>query len=500
MQIKRIGLVVFLWFPALFLCGLTRGQGLTTDSAFSEPSVAAGFAFDRFPLTLVSGERTEAVGPLFYEETNAESHTLAFPPFYSSYEEPGVEAREKQFLYPLWNWEVYGGEWRWQFAEILSGAGGLEPNEDKTRRFTLFPFYFQQRSEDSNKNYTAVAPFYGHLRNRLFRDRIDFVMFPFYSETQRKDVVTDNYFYPFVDVRRGDGMKGWQVWPFVGSEHKVVTMQTNGFGDVTLNGGHDQFFCMWPFWLSQDNGLGTTDPAKFRASIPLFVKERSPLRDQTSVLWPLFTWVNERGRKYREWEGPWPLVIFARGEGKTTSRVWPLFSQSHDATLERDAYLWPLYQYQRLHADPLDQQRRSVLFYLYVNVLERNTATATHRQRVAVWPFFTWNRDFQGNERLQVLAPFEVVLPTNRGLLRNWSPLWSIWRSEVNPRAKASNQSFLWNLYHRQTGPGCKKISLLFGLFQYQRGVKEHQTKVFYLTVSKSPPEAPAAPVKAVQQ
>jgi hypothetical protein len=247
---------------------------------------------------------------------------------------------------------------------------------------------------------------------------------------------------------------------------------------------------VWPLWLRQDSGLGTADPDNFRASIPLFVKERSPLRDQTSVLWPVFTWVEERGRKYHEWEGPWPFVIFARGEGKTTSRVWPIFSESHNATQESDSYLWPLYRYKRLHADPLDQQRRSVLFYLYVNVLERNTGTGTHEQRISLWPLYTWNRDFNGNRRLQVLAPLEVVLPTNRGLLRNWSPLWSLWRAEANPLSGSESQSFLWNLYRREASPGQKKISLLFGLFQYQREGAYHQTHLFYLNISGRP--APA--------
>ena len=74
------------------------------------------------------------------------------------------------------------------------------------KRFTLFPIYFQQRSPDPKENYTALASFYGHLRNRLFRDEIFFVMFPIYSETRKRDVVTENYLYPFFDLRHGDGL------------------------------------------------------------------------------------------------------------------------------------------------------------------------------------------------------------------------------------------------------------------------------------------------------
>ena len=49
-------------------------------------------------------------------------------------------------------------------------------------------------------------------------------------------------------------------------------------------------------------------------------------------MWPFFSHVDDREKKYHEWELPWPLVIFARGEGKTANRVWPFFSRVHDDT------------------------------------------------------------------------------------------------------------------------------------------------------------------------
>jgi len=213
------------------------------------------------------------------------------------------------------------------------------------------------------------------------------------------------------------------------------------------------------------------------------------LRDSTSVMWPFFTWIDERGKKYHEWQGPWPFVIFTRGEGKTTSRVWPLFSQSHNSTLENDSYLWPLYQFHRVHSDPLDQQRTRVMFYLFENTVEKNTLTGAEKRRVDMWPFFTWHRDFNGNSRLQILALIEPVLPGNPGIERNWSPLWSVWRAENNPKTDAGSQSLLWNFYRHDTTATSKKCSLLFGLFQYQSSAEMKKMRVFYLPVFWSRPE-----------
>jgi hypothetical protein len=312
-------------------------------------------------------------------------------------------------------------------------------------------------------------------------------MFPLFGETRKRDVVTDNYLFPIVHVRHGDGLTGWQVWPFAGHEHKDVTTQTNGFGDISLVAGHDHLFYFWPFYFKQDNGVGADDPEKIRASIPLFITSRSPQRDSTTVLWPFFTSIDDRAKKYQEWQVPWPFVIFTRGEGKHTSRVFPLFSESHNAIKESDAYLWPLYTFKRTQAEPLDQQRARWLFYFYDRLSEKNTETGAEKIRLDAWPFFTWHHDFNGDERLQILAPLEPGVPDNPGIEKNWSPLWSLWRAEKNPKASAASQSLLWNLYRRDTAPARKKVSLLFGLFQYQSTEQTEQTRLFYFTVFQTP-------------
>jgi hypothetical protein len=458
--------------------------------AFAEDNFHAGPLYDQFPLTLDSGWRTEAVGPLFYDQQKDSEKTWAFPPFFSRTTDPDVEYREDDFLYPLFTYESYGQEYRWQFFQLWSHAGGQIPQDDHhEKRFTIFPFYFQQRSPDTNENYTALLPFYGHLQHRLFRDKIFFVMLPIYVQSQKKDVITDNYLYPFFHVRRGDGLFGWQFWPVVGDEHKDVTTKTNGFGDTSIVGGYDKFFTLWPFFFKNNTDIGTEDPENFLAIFPLYLQTRSPKRDSTTALWPFFSWIDEREKKYREWQGPWPFVIFARGEGKTTSRVWPLFSQSHNSELESDSYLWPLYQFHRTHSDPLDLKRTRIMFYLFENTLEKNTETGADKRRVDAWPFFTYHRDFKGNNRLQLLALLEPVLPENDRIERNWSPLWSIWVSENNPKSGASSQSFLWNLFRHESTPTSKKCSLLFGLFQYQSDTDMKRLRLFYLPVFKAHPK-----------
>ncbi len=449
---------------------------------------SAGPLFDEFDLTLMSGRRTEVLGPLFYSQQVDTERTWALPPLFSLWRDPATESEEFDFVYPLFTYDNYGGQYRWQFFQLLSLAGGPTQQETARDRFTIFPFYFQQRSSVPSENYTAVGPFYGHLRNRLFHDEIFFVMFPFYAHTRKKDVITDNYVYPFFHLRHGERLSGWQFWPLVGHEHKDVTTRTNGFNEIETIGGHEKLFALWPFFAQQTIGIGTEDQLWQQQLLPAYSLVRSSKRDQTTILWPFFSRIDDREKKYREWEVPWPFIVFARGEGKTTTRFWPMFSRAHSPTLESDSYLWPIYKYNRIHSDPLDRRRTRILYFLYSDTRTTNTETQASQRRVDLWPVFTHRRDYNGNTRLQVLAVLEPFLPGSHKTERDYSPLWSVWRAEKNARSGAASQSLLWNLYRRETTAASKKCSLLFGLFQYQSGAEGKRLRALYLPLGKTAP------------
>jgi hypothetical protein len=452
-----------------------------------------GPLYDQFKLTLDAGQRTEALGPLFYFEQKDTQRTWALPPLFSDVTDPDLDMHEYDIGYPVLTYRRYGLERRWQFIQILSWAGGQTGDEQKARRFTLFPVYFRQRSEEPGQDYTAVFPVYGHLKNRIFRDDIYFIMFPGYGRTRKADVVTYNYCYPFVDFRHGNGLNGWQVWPFYGREHKDVTTKTNGFGDIETIGGHDSWFAAWPFVLDEVSGIGTENPSHQHAILLVYGYERSVKRDSTSVIWPFFTHIIDREKKYEERDAPWPLIEFAHGEGKTTKRVWPFFGQSHNQYLESDWYLWPVYKYNRVHADPADRSRMRILLFLYSNVIQKNTETGEFERRADLWPLYTYKKDYNGNTRLQLFAPLEPILPNNRSIERDYSPVWSVWRAERNAKTGATSQSLLWNLYRHDSTQDSKKCSLLFGLFQYESGTAGKRMRLFYIPVMTAKP----APAKA---
>ena len=471
--------------------------GIRASMASAEPDEIQNWGpiFDRSFLTLELGQRTEILGPLVRYEKRETETGWSVAPLASYRTDPVGDFTEFDLAYPLLTYDRFGAEYRFQVLQLFSLSGSRSLENEFKHRVTLFPFYFYQRAPNPDDRYTAVFPFYGRLKGRVMRDEIRFILFPFFLQTRKKDAVTDNYLFPLFHRRHGEQLNGWQIWPLGGIERKGTTTKTNQLDEMEILGGHVKKFVVWPFYFNNKLGIGTDSPQSQQVLLPFYSLQHSPLRDSSTYFWPLgFTYTDDREKKYREWDFPWPLVVFARGEGKTANRIWPLFSQAKNSVLQSDFYLWPLYKYNRATSEPLDRERTRILFFLYSDLIEKNTATGTAMQRTDLWPLFTARREHNGSERLQILAPLEPLVPNNKGIERNYAPVWSIWRSEKNAKTGHASQSLLWNLYRRETSPTTRKCSLLFGLFNYQSSPEGKRLRLFYLPVWKTPKPGAAPP------
>src|SRR6266540_327184 len=241
-----------------------------------------GPLYQQFKLTLEPGHRQEAAGPLWYSQQSGPPgdrlRLWAVPPLFSYGRNDDTDFEEFDFLWKVATYNRYGPEYRFQLVQWFSFAGGGTQSGTNVHRFTLFPIYFQQRSAISEKNYTAVFPLYGRIENRFFRDEAKFVLFPLYGRSRKRDVVTDNYLYPFFHLRHG-AVRGWQVWPLAGYEHKDVTSRTNSADEVETVGGHKKLSLLWPIFFNQTLGLGTDSIDRRQAVLPLYSYQRSPQRN-----------------------------------------------------------------------------------------------------------------------------------------------------------------------------------------------------------------------------
>ena len=113
------------------------------SSAFA---VDFGPIYDSFPLTLTPGKRTEIAGPLFNVEKTTNDWGWTFSPLMTYRHNPGVDNTSFDLVYPILSYDRYGSEYRFHIFQVFSISGGNTQKQEKKKRFTLFPFYFQQRS------------------------------------------------------------------------------------------------------------------------------------------------------------------------------------------------------------------------------------------------------------------------------------------------------------------------------------------------------------------
>src|ERR1700720_193052 len=111
--------VRWVFFLFIFLVAAATSFGLGGSEPFR-----AGPLFDEFDLTLTPGRRMEALGPFFYSEKQESQRLWAVPPLLSYDNDPEADVEEFDFLYPLFTYDRYGGQHRWQFIQILSFGGG----------------------------------------------------------------------------------------------------------------------------------------------------------------------------------------------------------------------------------------------------------------------------------------------------------------------------------------------------------------------------------------
>ena len=375
-----------------------------------------------FSSTLAAGWRQEAVGPFFYSQHTDEQRQWALPPFYCHTRTPDVDWTEWEVCYPLIDYRSFGPEYQLQIAQCLMFSGGQTEQEKGVRRFTLFPIYFHQSSADTNLVYTAVVPFYGHLKNRLFRDDIKFFLFPLYSETEKKQVVTDNYLYPIFDLRHGPALSGWQVWPLAGAKHKAPTLRTNSLDQVDTVGGYDKYFVLWPLFFKDRSGLGATNPVSSLTLLPLYSQTRSLSRDVTSYGWPLgYNSINDRENGYVEHDVLWPLFVRARGS-KTVTRFFPLYSHARNKSWERFLRLAHL-QVQPVGVPALDRRRtRMHVFALFGHGGEKHRNAAIKSAAWIFGPSTPFNGGWTGTGRCKSWRCWNRFSRTTGRMPREYSP------------------------------------------------------------------------------
>ncbi|MBI4537024.1 MAG: hypothetical protein HY712_03600 [candidate division NC10 bacterium] len=416
--------------------------------------------YDRREDPIDQAQTEGALGPLLFSSAARDGgwREGGFRPFFTWREEKALERSEWQVLYPLIQYTKTEQDWEFQFLLVDVRSEGSIPAE-REERADFFPFYLSGRRE-TGQTYRWLFPFGGTVYDRLGRDEIEIVLFPFYLRSVRSGGERRWFPWPFVSTLRGEDQSGIFFWPLYGQEER--------------KGKYERRYLLWPLFLYERAGLDSDNPEESLAILPFYFSQRSPERDLTVVLWPFFSYQHDRKRQFEQWEFPWPLFAIARGEGRQMTRFLPLFTVERRVLREEfllkqlvsstTAVLFPLYVRTVDETASSRTERVRLLWWLYSDI--RETGSDGERRRIDSWPLFRYARDREGRVSFQALALLEAFLPGNELIERNYSPLWSLYTYRRNV-AGDQVHSFLWNLVRHETTATGLRLEVLGPLLAY---------------------------------
>jgi len=425
-------------------------------------------------------------------------HVRETPPL-AELGEPSKSALQVYALYPLYKHESCGEQSRTFFYPFYYNVRDVDSSGERWHHWGFFPFYFAGET-DADGPYSAVFPFYGTLKNWLGRDRIEFIMFPFYSHSTTDEHESYNYLWPIVNFTYGGGRDSWSVWPFVGRSKR-----------------HDEppvWYFLWPlFWYTEDPEAGEEDSHSF-AFFPLFGWQKKGDTETTNIVWPIYSHAKNEKTGRTDTVIVWFLVRTGDGPDYHRRQVWPFYGYHKEDDTTRSYVMWPFYRRKWVETDTRYMSGWSMLLYRSIyNEWIGSSGIIRNDFESVLWPFYYYKRDGLGNTYFSLLNLRGV--PDPQGFDRFYSFLWTLFEKESRtdwpgpPDNVWRSTRALWGLYRHDrdriasrfrvfpfvstTREADRRTSLqiLLGLFGYADEPGERTYKVLYIPWTVSREEEP---------
>lgn len=415
-------------------------------SAFASPVHA--YEINAWPAVVLEKDEAgqtqswTALGPFLFSRPgpSPEGGALSgFRPLHVRAEAGGTVKTD--MLYPLFYFRQYDQGYTWSVLQLIDGkgtqAGLYGPGSPADTHFDLWPFYFSHSSPDAGESYQALFPIAGTVKHRLGFQRLSWVAFPLYAQSEKpRGTVT---YAPWPILRVMDGAeKGFALWPL--------------YGHTEGPGRDRRSFALWPFFWDNtvDPGPEAPDgtPAGHQVGIlPLYTRETASGYLNETYLWPFFGH-SERTVPYRYTEKRyfWPFIVMAHGDDRSVFRLAPLYTHSEALGGSSTWNLWPVWHVTSWVDGDLRQTKSQLLYFVYWSLDQESVArpALAHAYKRHLWPLVSAWDNGAGSRQVQVPSPLEVFFPDNPDVRQTWTPFFALYRYERRPDGE-EHGSLLWN-------------------------------------------------------
>jgi hypothetical protein len=431
-------------------------------------------------------EAWSGLGPFLFSHPVAPTGRISgFRPFYTKRSGVRGTASETTVLYPLFYSRSYGPNYEWSVLKLINHFGP-KPGESigpatQEQDFDVWPFYFSSTVPDQSTSYHALWPIGGTILHRFSRDKLSFVLWPLYLQTEKNGAITTSTPWPIFHTTRGRA-HGWALWPLYGEQH--------------WPGAYDRHFYLWP--LGFDNTVQPPPEAPPGTAarhetgfLPFYSSERGPSLDSETYLWPFFGYTDRtQPFRYHETRYFWPFLVQGRGDKKFVDRKGPFYTHSIVKGYDKTWILWPLWRQARWQEEGVDQTKTQLFFFVYWGLNQHSVAhpAAAPARKIHVWPLLSFWDNGAGRVQYQVLSPLEVFFPHSDEMRESWTPLFAIYRHSQSAPGE-SRSSLLWDgitwehsvahghaafhlgpLFGIERNPSGRTVTLLGGLLHWTRG------------------------------
>ncbi|MDY6842842.1 MAG: hypothetical protein SVW57_01945 [Thermodesulfobacteriota bacterium] len=414
----------------------------------------------------------DVLGPLFSYHSSPEVDEWAFRPLCSYVHDKASGIKEYQFLYPFGRFKSSKERKENKFIPIFRNT---RSSFSQKRHFELFPIYWGKT--DAGETYGGLFPVYGTFKKRFGRNKINFILWPLYSSSQKEKNSYYNFLWPIFSYIKGDDERGWRMWPLFGYEEK--------------EGDYSDHYILWPFFIRRKSSLNTGEPEDFFSLIPFYVSYDAPQKRERYYLFPLFHTYHNKALEYEQIDYPWPFLQWAEGKEYVSRKYFPVYTYKKKKNKYDSSVLWPLYEYEK------EWDKRLVITKyrsLIINKWETKIFSDKSTKEIArLWPLFYYEKGRQEDELFFLLELFPIK---DEGFERNYGPLVKFFEHRKGIEGNTST-TFLWGtfsaekmherkiieiplIFSYETCPDYKNFSLIKGLFEYRRDGSERALRLFY--------------------
>ncbi len=395
-------------------------------------------------------------GPLLFSQSlpagrpDGAVRARGFRPFYLETVDGAGETSEAHLLYPFFSYRRLVDGHRWSvFSLVNRHTHGRDGDTPPTHvGLDLWPFYFSRQTPYPESSYRAVLPLYGSVPNRFGQDRLTWVAFPFYARWERNGVTTTTAPWPLVKVLRGEGNRGFELWPLFGHRGKP--------------GVYREQFYLWPLLFQRETGLDAAAPSVTRGFLPFYTDTRTPEYQSRTYLWPFFGSLQRTSPyRYHQVNYLWPVWVQGRGDDRHLNRWGPFYTRSQVKGVDKTWIAWPLWRRQGWTDGPLRHTQRRLLYFVYHDTEQRSATNPAlpAARKLHLWPLLSLWDNGAGRRQVQALSPLEVFFPGNEPVRLTYSPLFALYRYDRgNP--EEHRHSLLWNLVTYRSSPSGRTFHL----------------------------------------